>query len=326
MLRQLRSGDDHLGSRHVVVGEEDHLQEVSDAVVIVDFLRNGSDELDESLGVVVAGSSLSADHDDAGHELLLSLTLRSSEDLQVSVDNVENVHQLTLVLVNTLNLDVVKSINGNIKAGVLLHPGLELNLVLSLNVDEPVDEVLVAGVGHQLGEVIKASHPLVDAAHGVAEQVRQLGVAAVDPSARSHSVGLVLNFAGVELVELLEDGGSQEVRVEGSHSVDGVGANDGEVGHPDLLGEALLDETHAHDLGIVSGVLLSELLQVDVVDKVDQLHVARQQVGDQVNRPLLEGLGQHSVVGVGEGVVDHVPCLLEGELLLVDQDSQELNS
>lgn len=31
------------------------------------------------------------------------------------------------------------------------------------------------------------------------------------------------------------------------------------------------------------------------------------------------------MVGVGEGVVNNVPCFLEGEVLLIDQDSEQLD-
>ena len=40
--------------------------------------------------------------------------------------------------------------------------------------------------------------------------------------------------------------------------------------------------------------------------------------------PLLQGLGQHRVVGVGEGFCDHVPGVLPTHVVLVEQQAHEL--
>lgn len=113
--------------------------------------------------------------------------------------------------------------------------------------------------------------------------------------------------------------------MEGSDSIDGVGADNGEERKPDLLRVALLDERHSLDLLAVTWVHTFESLEVEVVDQIDELKVSGQQSADEVNRPLLESLWQHSVVGVGEGGAHDSPSFLEGELLLIDQDSQQFN-
>ena len=40
--------------------------------------------------------------------------------------------------------------------------------------------------------------------------------------------------------------------------------------------------------------------------------------------PLLQGLGQHRVVGVGEGLRDHVPGILPTHVVLIKQQAHEL--
>ena len=47
---------------------------------------------------------------------------------------------------------------------------------------------------------------------------------------------------------------------------------------------------------------------------------------NELNRPLLQSLWKHGMVGIREGVVNNVPGLLEGKLFFIDKDSEQLNS
>ena len=61
-----------------------------------------------------------------------------------------------------------------------------------------------------------------------------------------------------------------------------------------------------------------------MIDKVNQVHMSWQQLLHERDRPFLEGLREHSVIGVGEGVVDDGPCLTVLELLFIEEDSKQL--
>jgi len=78
-----------------------------------------------------------------------------------------------------------------------------------------------------------------------------------------------------------------------------VAADDGEVGHADHLGEALLDKTHAAKPSDVAREELLDRLKEVQVHKVNEVHVPGQEVLKQRDRPLLEGLGRGAVRGGG---------------------------
>jgi hypothetical protein len=124
-------------------------------VIGVDLGRYSCDQLDEGLGVVITWSSLSSNHDDSWWELACSLLLWGIEDTEISVDDIEDVHELSLVLVNTFNLDIVKGIKWDVISGLVLYPLLELSLVGSLDGVELLDEVLVTSVWLELLEVVE---------------------------------------------------------------------------------------------------------------------------------------------------------------------------
>ena len=66
-------------------------------------------------------------------------------------------------------------------------------------------------------------------------------------------------------------------RVKGSHAVDGVGADDGEVGHADALRGALANDGQLLEHLHVTGELALHLLEEPVVDVVNDRHVPREQ-------------------------------------------------
>lgn len=87
-----------------------------------------------------------------------------------------------------------------------------------------------------------------------------------------------------------------------------------------------LDERHSRKAVAVTGPSLLHSLEELVVDIVDDLHVSRQEVLDERDGPLLQSFGQDGVVGVAEGSADDVPGIIEGNVLLIDQDALQLDN
>ena len=91
-------------------------------MIVVDCVLNSSDELNDGFGVVISWSSFSTDHDDLWNKFGSSLVNWSFQNKKISVDNLKDVHKLSLILVNSLDLNIIHGINWNIIASVLLHP------------------------------------------------------------------------------------------------------------------------------------------------------------------------------------------------------------
>lgn len=129
-----------------------------------------------------------------------------------------------------------------------------------------------------------------------------------------------------------------DVRVNLSDSVDGVRADHAQVSHVDPLRVSFFDQRHPPQAIRVVGKqgrhplrretaseptqtrssrskASAELgrcapyIQVFLVDVVDDQQVSRQQLFKHVNRPALQRLGQHRVVGVRTGAAGDVPGL-----------------
>merc|ERR1719220_1702587 len=116
-------------------------------------------------------------------------------------------------------------------------PPLVLVVLLHLH-----DEVLEPGISRELfdlHQLIQVDWPGV--ANLLRDEVSQERIAQQQPSPGSDPVSLVLELLRPELVERFEESLLDEVGVYGSHTVDGVGTDDGEVGHVDPLLSVLLD-------------------------------------------------------------------------------------
>lgn len=294
-------------------------------MVSVNLSTNSGNELDDGLCVVVSWSSFTTNHNNSWGKLVLSLVLGGVEDGKISVDDGENVHKLSLILMYSLNLNIVHGIEWDVITGSFLDPSLELHLVISLNVNKLLHERSVGGVWGDVVQVVEAGDPLIDSSEGIAEKLGESWVTAMDPSSWGDTVGLVLELAWVEFMELLEDSLLQELGVESGNTVDGVGADDGKVGHSDFLWVSLLNDGHSLDLLVIIWELLLELGDIDMVDQIDELQMSWEESSDEVGGPLLEGFWEHGMVGVREGVVNNVPGLLEAKLLLIDEDSKKLD-
>ncbi len=65
------------------------------------------------------------------------------------------------------------------------------------------------------------------------------------------------------------------------------------------------------------------LVEMQLVDHVDDLHVPRQQAVEQLHRPALQRLRQQRVIGVAQGCLGDAPRVAPGIIVLIDQDAHQ---
>ena len=171
----------------------------------------------------------------------------------------------------------------------------------------------------QSGEIAGPLRP-----HRLVDEGRQVRVGAAQPAARADPVGLGVEPVGEDLVEVPKLPLLEELGVELRDAVDGVGSDDGDVGHPDPALARLLDQRHPAQPIPIPHVGQRDVAEKAMVDLVDQLEVAGQQGAEHVDRPLLEGLRQQGVVGVCAGPDRQIPRFVPSQLVLVHQEPHQL--
>ena len=107
-------------------------------------------------------------------------------------------------------------------------------------------------------------------------------------------------------------------------TVDRMRADKGEIAHTHAAVAIFLDQRDAGDLlarELVGRTCLKQHLRVD---RIDNLHVARQQPLEQRHRPAFQGLGKKGVIGVGEGALGGIPGDVEIHAVDVHQEPHQL--
>mmetsp|Transcript_41521 Transcript_41521/g.96930 ORF Transcript_41521/g.96930 Transcript_41521/m.96930 type:complete len:774 (+) Transcript_41521:686-3007(+) len=329
VLRDVVGGNDDLRVANLVVGDEDELQVLRGVGVVVDDGADSVCERNDLLGHKVPGGRLAPD--EAGAlDNVLALVGRHALDRVVAVDDLKDVEELALVLVDALDLDVKHGVGVDVDVHRLLDVLGEALLVLELRLHQLVENLVVRLKLVEAVEEGEVLDPLVGP-EALGDERVERGVALRHPAAARDAVGdadeLVVDaLALIELDKVGEDVGLDNVGVDGSHTVDLEGANNGEVGHADHLVVALTlnDRQLAHHLPLVAHRLLY-LVEPPPVDLEDDLHHAGKQRLHQRHGPLLEGLGEHRVVGVGKDFLHDRPGSRPAEAVAVDEEAHELS-
>lgn len=299
VLANVRRGDNHLGLADVVVFQEDNLEQVANVAVLVDNFAHSIDQVNDLLGHPVAGSSLATKDGDTW-QLLLPLLGAHCLESQVPVDNSKDVELLALIFVNSLDLDVEQGCWVDRYAERSLNVLGQAHLVGILDLCPLLAEGLVLGMSFQLVENSQILQEIVTTALG-SNQLRQARVGLVQPTSGGDAVGHVGELVrAVNLNKVLENGGLDQIRVQLSHTVDLVGTYNGQEGHSHHLGLTLLNDGDSAEQVSVIGEGLFDLLQEEQIDIIDNLKMSGQQMLNQSNGPLLQGLWEHGVVGVAK--------------------------
>mmetsp|Transcript_93814 Transcript_93814/g.195689 ORF Transcript_93814/g.195689 Transcript_93814/m.195689 type:complete len:706 (-) Transcript_93814:403-2520(-) len=326
VLGDVGGRDDGLSRSHRVIGDEGNLEVRRDVGVVVDDLADVADQLDDGLGVLVGWGRLASDQASALLEFR-SLGRRGLLEQEVAVDDVEAVQQLSLVLVDTLELAVEESVGIGVQDVVALQVGNQTLLGLALGGHPLLLHGRIVLLLLQGLQQVHVDEPLVGAqVFGV--QVAQRPVGAVHPTAGGDSVGhvhelVLLALGQIVLVEVGESLLLHDLGVECSDAVDFVAAQHSDVAHPDAFEGLLLEQGETPDLGAIA-VHLCELLHEALVDLAADVQVPWEQLLHHVDGPLLQSLRHDGVVGVVARLLRKLPGLVPGEPLNIYQEAHHL--
>ena len=277
------------------------------------------DELDDELGQVVRRRRLAGEEERPRRHL----EARVLPQPVVEHDDAQRVEQLPLVLVDALDLAVEDRVRDPPSAPRSIGASRRsADLAARLAARNASRKPASSASGLSLASSAEVGDPAV--ADGLGDDAGERRVRQQQPAPRRDAVGLVAEALGEHLGQVLHRGRAQQRGVDRGHAVRAVRADDGEVGHADVLGRAFLDQAHARDAALVAGEAAPDVVEQAAVDLEDDLEVARQQHLEPRERPFLERLGQQRVVRVRERPLGEVPGLVPSEVRLVEQDPHQL--
>ena len=99
---------------------------------------------------------------------------------------------------------------------------------------------------------------------------------------------------------------------------------DREIRHAHIARPAFVDEREAREPRVVAGKCGAHFVEEAAVDLEDDLEMPREQRAEEIDRPLLQRLGEQRVIRVGERRARHRPRFVPAERVLVHEQSHQL--
>src|SRR5215831_14421536 len=96
-------------------------------------------------------------------------------------------------------------------------------------------------------------------------------------------------------------------------------ADNGQMPHVYVPGLACCDNSHTLQACGISWPHPGDVLQEAYIDLIDDLQMPRQDMLKESDGPLLQRLGQQGVIRVPQRGLGDLPCLLPGEIILVNE-------
>ena len=233
----------------------------------------------------------------------------------------EDIHELALVLVQALYLNIEDGTRVHDNAVVLQNVVRKAELVLVLDVHVLLAALLIFHIDTELLHFGEVRDPLVSDA--LRNPVRKQRVRVEQEAALRDAVGLVVELFRRELVEVAKRLLLQNLGVNLRDTVDREGSRTGHECHAHL---AVVDDGHAVFSRLIARELVLDGKQEAAVNLFDNLINTRKQTGEELNGPLLECLGHDGVVRVRAGLARNFPRLFPAESLFVHQNAHELRN
>ena len=238
----------------------------------------------------------------------------------VLVHDVQDIHELALVGMDALDLNIENRIGIHANPVVLLDISGERSLAELLDLLKFGKERLVVYHVVQDIHLLRMTVPAMTA-DGLVNERRELRVRAHEPATVRDAVRLVVEEARIVLIEVMQRRRLQDVRMDLRDAVDTVAADDGEARH---MNHIILDDGERMHLALVLRIALAHIDEPAAVDLVNDHIDARQKRLEHLDRPLLKGLRHDRVIRVRHRVLRDGPRLVPLEPLLIDEDAHEL--
>ncbi len=185
---------------------------------------------------------------------------------------------LPLVFVNALHLYIEHRVRIQHDARALARDRRQVALVRALDVSPALLKRTVVGEPLQLAQPLEVAHPAL--ADRIADEAGEAGIGQSEPASRGDAVGLVAEFLGSQVVEILQHVLFQQLRMQGRDTIDRVASHAREVRHAHIARSALVDQRHARDPLVISEEAQPYFVQETRVDFVHDLQMPRQDLAE----------------------------------------------
>ena len=247
--------------RDAKIFDEDNFKFAVNGRVVIDKFGDGEDKANSLFGDEVTGSSLAAEKVSGRRGVIGRVGLKFA----VLPNDVKNIHKLTFVGVNTLNLNVENGIG--VKVNVIVRFDIigKILFAKKFNVGKRAKKFRVVNVFVKKVKLFWVSVPNA-AANGFVDKVGKFGIGAHKPATMSNAVGLVVEHTGPVFVEVVKSGGFKNVGMNAGDAVNGVRTDNGKASH---MNQAVFNDRHSANFIDIVRIASADVFDVSAVNFVD---------------------------------------------------------
>ena len=225
LLGKIRRRNDHLRKADAVVRDKDHFQLIADIGIVVDHLRDIVDKVNNVLRHVVSRGGFTGKDIDARHPLRRRIGL----DPVIAGDDMQHIHQLTFVLMNTFDLHIEQRFRVNHHIKLLGDNRRQPLFVLQLGMAHRLVHRREIDMLLKLAQLAEIGTP--GAADMLIQHFRERRVSQRQPAARRHAVGDVKEAHREDGGEIGEQRLHHQVRVQLRHAIHFMAHHDRQPRH-----------------------------------------------------------------------------------------------
>ena len=241
--------------------------------------------------------------------------------LVIQVHDMQDIHQLSLILVQTLDLYIKDRTRIHLDPVILLDILRQTQLILILDIHKLLLRLLIIGVDLHLRNLRQVRDPLIPDV--IRHPVRQKLIAMQQETALRDTVRLIVKLPREHLIEVLQRLRLQDLRMKLRHAIDGISGHDRQIRHLHLT---VIDDRHIRNLALVSRILLLHFDQETAVNLLHDLVDTRKKSREQLDRPFLQRFRHDGMIRVGNGLRRNLPRLVPLQAFLVQKDPHQLRN
>ncbi len=232
----------------------------------------------------------------------------------------QNVEQLSLVLMQALHLHVKNGIRVNGNSVVFLDIFCKAHLVPALDFHK---FLLCRGVACILCNTVyhrKVHNPVLT--DFLRHPVSKKRVSVKQESSLRNTVCLVVELARIHLIEIFQLLVLENLRVQLRNTVYAVACNNCQMRHLNLT---VRNNRHLFDFVSRFRISVHDIEEESAVNLLHNLVNSREQPLEQVYRPFFKRLCHNGMVCVCTGLCRNLPCLVPLKTVIIKQDSHQLS-
>ena len=268
LLRYICCCKDPLCVGYTIIFDKYYFQFSIDRSIIIDHISHRVDQLDGQLCSHISGSCFCTE--DKGSRI--EIHIRMLFDLVIQVHYMKDIHQLSLILMKSLNLYIKDGTRIDINVVVLFDIFCQTHFVLVFDIHELMLCFLIIHIQSQLFDLRQISDPLVT--NMSSYPFCQQRIAVKQETSLGNTIGLVVELLRHHLVEIFQFLFLQDLCMKSCNTIYRISCDNCKMSHLNLT---VHDNRHLLDFLIVARILLLNLINKSAVDLLYDLVNTRKQ-------------------------------------------------